>query len=263
MLARYLATSQMKRTLRSILTRLGLYFIIRALIKTLTYNRKTWLGFKYLKGQGIEIGALNAPLVTLPWIKVDYLDRLTVPQLRRQYPELGNYPLVPVDILDDGESLKTIKNNSRDFIIAHHFLEHCQDPIGTINHQLKALKKSGILYLAIPDCRFNVDAGIPPTTLNHLINDHQKTPKNSYRHHIYNWAFFVDKKQNRALSNHINRLIKINYSIHFHQWTEKELKEFFAYLQRNLKTPFTLKEFIFNKKEYLVVIQKENHRVKV
>lgn len=92
---------------------------------------------------------------------------------------------MPVDILDDGESLKTIKNNSQDFIIAHHFLEHCQDPIRTINRQLQVLKQSGILYLAIPDCRFNVDAGIPPTTLAHLIKDHQKGPKNSYRRHIY------------------------------------------------------------------------------
>ncbi|HNP89707.1 MAG: hypothetical protein BWY24_00866 [Microgenomates group bacterium ADurb.Bin219] len=99
----------MKRTLRPILTGLGFYFFIRALIKTLTRDRKTWLGFKYLIGQGIEIGALNAPLATLPWVKVDYLDRLTAPPLRRQYPELETYPLVPVDILDDGESLKTVK----------------------------------------------------------------------------------------------------------------------------------------------------------
>ncbi len=87
------------------------------------------MGFKYLIGQGIEIGALSAPLATLPLVKVDYLDRLIAPQLRQQYPELETYPLVPVDILDDGKSLKTVKNNSQDFIIAHHFLEHCQDPI--------------------------------------------------------------------------------------------------------------------------------------
>lgn len=245
----------MKEKIRHILTLVGLYFPVRSILKTLAFDKKTWLGFKYLKGKGIEIGALNAPLVVLPIAKVEYLDRLTVPQLRQQYPELATYPLSPVDILDDGETLKKIKNNSLDFIIAHHFLEHCQDPIGTIENHLRVLKKAGILYLAIPDHRFNVDKDIPPTSLSHLIADH-RGPKISYQKHIYNWAYFVDKKRGQALKNHIKHLININYSIHFHQWEELELKEFFDYLKNKLLLSFEIKEFLFYKKEYLIILKK-------
>lgn len=248
-------TQSLKNNVRYLLTKFGLYMPVRAILKTLTLDRKTWLGFKYLSGQGIEIGALNAPLVVLPNVKVKYLDRLTNSQLRLQYPELSSYPIGRVDILDDGETLKTIKENSLDFVIAHHFLEHCQDPIGTIKNHLRVLKKGGILYLAIPDHRFNVDSLISPTPLTHLISDH-RSPKISYQKHIYNWAYFVDKKRGKALSNHIKHLININYSIHFHQWTQKELKEFFNFLQKKLHLPFAIKEFIFNKKEYLIILKK-------
>ena len=253
----------MKSKIRLILTKLNLYFPIRAVLKTLIFDKKTWLGFKYLKGQGLEIGALNAPLVHLHWIKVKYLDRLTVPQLRKQYPELATYPLVKVDILDDGETLKNLKNNSQNFIIAHHFLEHCQDPIATIKNHLRVLKKGATLYLAVPDHRFNVDSLIPPTTLTHLINDHQKDlpanrrgQKSSYQSHINNWAYFVDNKRGKSLTNYIKYLININYSIHFHQWTKKELAELFTYLKNDLKLSFEMKEFIFNRKEYLVILKK-------
>ncbi len=246
----------MKTCLRLILKKTGFYFLVRAIAKILTFDKKTWLGFKYLKGQGIEIGALNAPLTTLPGTKVKYLDRLTISQLRQQYPELNSYPLVKTEILDDGETLKTLKNNSLDFIVAHHFLEHCQDPIMTIKNLLRVLKKRGILYLAIPDHQFNVDASIPPTPLGHLIADHQEGPERSYQNHVYNWAYYVDRKRGKALSNHIKRLISINYSIHFHQWTGPELKEFFEYLLKRLKMRFLIKEFIFNKKEYLIIFEK-------
>ena len=245
-----------KSYIRLFLFKTNLYFLFRSLIKTLTFDRKTWLGFKYLQGQGIEVGALNAPLVVLPYAKVRYLDRLNTSQLREQYPELYTYPLVKTEILDDAETFKKIKNNSLDFIIAHHFLEHCQDPLTTIKHHLKALKKGGILYLAVPDHRFNVDSQIAATTLAHLIKDRDNGPANSYQKHIYNWAYWVDKKRKTALSNHIKRLIKINYSIHFHQWTDKELKELLNYLKEKENLSFLIKEFIFNKKEYLIVLEK-------
>ena len=245
----------MKAVLRGYLTNFRLYFTFRAIWKVISFDRKTWLGCQYLYGQGLEIGALNAPLVVLPWVKVKYLDRLTVSQLRQQYPELASYPLSPVDILDNGETLKTLKKNSLDFLIAHHFLEHCQDPLGTMVNHLRVLKPGGILYLAIPDKNHNVDSLIPPTSLNHLIADHQD-PKHSYQKHIYNWAYYVDKKRGQALSNHINHLININYSIHFHQWTRKELKELLDYLQKKKHLPFVTKEFIFNQKEYLLILKK-------
>src|SRR5688500_12343742 len=74
----------------------------------------------YLEGQGIEVGALHLPLALPSKARAKYVDRLSVNDLRIHYPELKDLPLVNVDIIDDGEKLLTIPNESQDFIVANH-----------------------------------------------------------------------------------------------------------------------------------------------
>ena len=119
----------------------------------------------YLKGKGIEIGALHNPLNVPDTIRVQYVDRMSVADLKKHYPELSDLPLVEVDILDDGEELTRIPSASQDFVIANHFIEHCQNPIKTIQSMLRVLKPTGILYLGIPDKRYTFDVHRPLTTI--------------------------------------------------------------------------------------------------
>ncbi|MFA5871108.1 MAG: hypothetical protein WC858_00125 [Parcubacteria group bacterium] len=79
----------------------------------------------YIKGKGIEIGALHNPLIVPESAKVKYVDRMTVFDLREHYSELSSLDLVIVDIICDGEKLEKIENDSQDFVIANHFFEHC------------------------------------------------------------------------------------------------------------------------------------------
>src|SRR5207249_5036937 len=51
---------------------------------------------RYLRGTGIEIGALHNPLRLPRGVDVRYVDRMTVPELRRHYPELAGGPLAGV-----------------------------------------------------------------------------------------------------------------------------------------------------------------------
>lgn len=107
----------------------------------------------YLVGNGIEIGPLHNPLRVPPQARVQYVDRMPVAQLREQYPELHRDRLVSADIIDDGERLESVQDASQDFVIANHFLEHCQNPIETISNMLRVLKPGGVLYICIPDKR--------------------------------------------------------------------------------------------------------------
>src|SRR5512141_1447450 len=101
---------------------------------------------QFLQGQGIEIGALHWPLETDA--NVCYVDRLTVQQLREQYPQLADIPLTRVDVVDDGERLDLFPDESLDFIVANHMIEHCENPLGTMRVHLNKLKPGGILYYA-------------------------------------------------------------------------------------------------------------------
>ncbi|QIK38471.1 hypothetical protein GWK36_11315 [Caldichromatium japonicum] len=77
----------------------------RSLIPHHMLSLRRRLSERYLTGEGIEIGALHAPLSVGKSASVRYVDRLTAEQLRIHYPELKDYKLVEIDLLDDGEKL--------------------------------------------------------------------------------------------------------------------------------------------------------------
>jgi len=144
-------------------------------------GRKALMASHFLRGEGLEIGALHSPLPVPGSCRVRYVDRYDLDGLRREYPPLANVPLVPVDVIDDGEKLETIAAESQDFVISSHFLEHTQDPIGTIRRHLRVIRPGGILFVAVPDKRFlSFDQKRPVTTLEHLYRDYEEGPAWSY-----------------------------------------------------------------------------------
>jgi len=124
-----------------------------------------------IAGQGIELGALHSPFPVPETAEVEYVDRFSTAQLRAEYPELADLPLVEVDRVDDGERLTTVPDRSQDFVIASHFLEHCEDPVGTLAAHLRVLRPGGVLLLALPDRRDGIDRHREATTLEHLVAD--------------------------------------------------------------------------------------------
>src|SRR5688500_16428418 len=127
----------------------------------------------YLSGHGIEIGALHKPLqVPFNRCHVQYVDYKNYDENRARYPELANETIVQTDIIDNGFVLEAVSDNSQDFIIANHALEHSPDPYGTLLHWLSKLKPGGVIYAAIPIASMCYDKGRPITSLQHLVDDH-------------------------------------------------------------------------------------------
>jgi GT2 family glycosyltransferase/SAM-dependent methyltransferase len=208
----------------------------------------------YLEGQGIEVGALHSPLPVNPSVRVRYVDRMSVADLRRQYPELENLPLVEPDILDNGETLGKVAAESQDFVIASHFLEHCQDPIGTVKSMLRVVRPGGVLFLAVPDKRYTFDRKRPVTTLDHLIRDHEEGPAWSRVGHFEEWAALAEDENIRGRS--AKELMDFDYSIHFHVWTEAEVLELFAAMRTRFQMPFDVETVVRNGIEVIVVLRK-------
>lgn len=211
---------------------------------------------EYLRGDGLEVGPLHQPLEVPAQANVRYVDRLSVEELRRLYPELGDHPLVSPDIIDDGEQLTSIADESVDFVIANHMIEHCQNPIGTIKNYLRVVKPNGIVYLALPDKRHIFDRDRPITPLEHVIRDYEDGPDWSMRAHFEEYARFVDKLPESDIAAHSQHLIDGNYSIHFHVWTGSEFLELISYCKLKLGFPFEVALFKQNDFEFIVVLQK-------
>jgi SAM-dependent methyltransferase len=112
---------------------------------------REFVAARYLKGQGMEIGALDKPMPLPKGVAVKYVDRMSTADLLVEYPELKGRKLVNVDIVDDGQVLGKVPPGSADFVIANHFLEHCADPLRSLKNMFRVLRPSGVLFLTIPD----------------------------------------------------------------------------------------------------------------
>jgi predicted SAM-dependent methyltransferase len=211
---------------------------------------------RFLHGSGIEIGALHRPLRVPASVRVRYVDRLTEPELRAHYPELAAQPLVQVDVVDDGERLASFSDATLDFVIASHFLEHCQDPVRALFNMLRVLRPLGVLYLAVPDKRFTFDAGRPVTTIEHVFRDFSDGPDWSRRAHFYEWTRLVDKIDEAEAERHTADLMARNYSIHCHVWTQKELLELLVAVQNRLSLDFDIALLTRNGHENIAVLEK-------
>ena len=221
---------------------------------------RSTLSSRYFHGSGIEIGALHNPMGLPRDCTVTYVDRMNVRDLRQQYPELDDKPLVDVDVIDDGEKLATFDASSQDFIIANHFLEHTQDPIGTIKRHLDVLKPGGILYMAVPDKRETFDRKRPVTSLEHLYRDYFEGADWSYMDHFREWVSLVGDfegdLEGESFHNAVQDVIDRQYSIHFHVWTQNELLEFLVDIRRRLSLPFDIQAVSLNGYESIVVLKK-------
>jgi SAM-dependent methyltransferase len=216
------------------------------------------LSLAFVRGAGIEIGALHSPLPVAPGTHVRYVDRKDVAGLRRDYPDLGILTFAPVDVIDDGEKLATIADGSQDFVIANHFLEHTQDPIGTVRRFLTVLRPGGVLYLTVPDKRFTFDKDRPFTAVEHLVRDHEEGPAWSYRDHCYEFSRFVHKFEGPELERHVDAIIRDAYSIHFHVWTHDTFHDFLVAIRQRYTLPFGLSAVISNRPlgESICVLEK-------
>ncbi len=216
------------------------------------------LAYRYLRGNGIEIGALHTPLTVPKNASVRYVDRLSVEQLRQHYPELAELPLVEVDILDDGIHLETIANRSYNFAIANHVVEHLRNPILAIKNALRVLKIGGALYIAIPDKRYTFDRDRPLTPIDRLLREYRGTSNRSKRDYFEEYVRLVDKVPEEQVNARIETLLDMDYSIHYHVWTADTFCDFLAYCRDRLGFGFDIEEAQPNQDELICILTKQS-----
>ena len=214
---------------------------------------------KYLVGDGIEIGALHNPMpVDKSRARVRYVDRMSLEEQRRHYPELGGHHMFEPDILSNADDLPTVADSSLDFVIANHLLEHVPDPIGALKEWYRILRPGGTLFLALPDKRVTFDKDRPRTPLAHLIADHEDRGAASRLAHYEEYARLVDKKEGDEFPRHVADMLARNYSIHFHVWVQEDIAELLAYVRDQGAMPWVIRDQAKTaaSDEFIFVLQK-------
>jgi SAM-dependent methyltransferase len=223
------------------------------------FNARRELAARFLFGEGLEIGPLHQPLAMPPQAKPRYVDRMQVDDLRREYPELTDWNLTPVDVVDDGEKLLTIAEESQDFIVANHFLEHCENPIRTIETHLGKLRPGGILFYAVPDKRFTFDFRRPVTPLEHMVADYEQGPERSRAEHYEQWTRLVIIDGRETEEETVARARELEaaaYSIHMHVWTQAEFLRLVLDCRERFGDAFDIEASAQQAIEFVVVLRK-------
>jgi SAM-dependent methyltransferase len=131
------------------------------------------LASSYLKGEGLEIGALHFPLKTPKDVIVKYVDIAGREENIRRFPELDGARIVNTDYIENGFELATIPASSQDFIIANHVLEHADNPLRVLLNWGRVLKPEGIMLVTVPVASRCFDKGRRETTLEHFLEDYR------------------------------------------------------------------------------------------
>lgn len=212
------------------------------------------VALRYLRGDGIEIGALDFPLRLPRGARVRYVDYLDASGLHSQYSATlsKGRPLVPPDVVDDGARLAAFADRSLDFVIANHMLEHVEDPIAALEHQLRVLKPGGVLYLTLPDANQTFDAPRERTTVSHLLRDHRDGPRGSRREHYEECARLIEGHRGESLVERVQQMDAEAARPHFHVWEPITFAGFLAALD----LPFSLELLYSSVGEFLAVLRK-------
>ncbi len=175
--------------------------LLKKLIRPRSDQRER-LARRYMKGSGLEIGALHCPLLLPANVRVKYVDRVSRQESIAKFPELDASEIVAVDYIDDGFVLSAIPESSQDFLIANHVLEHTPNPIQVLKNWIRIIKPDGILFITVPIAEECFDRGRSLTTLEHLTDDFE----------LYN-RYAQTRDQNRIVQknkDHLREWINIS-----------------------------------------------------
>lgn len=236
---------------------------LRRLVKKVVTPLRQYLGRltvidRHLRGVGLEIGALQDPMPLPKGASARYVDIAPTAALRAMYPKKARRHLVEVDVVDDGEKLATVADATQDFVAANHFFEHCEDPIGTLRNLLRVVRPGGVVYLSVPDMRHTFDRDREPTSVEHVLRDHEGGPAASRHAHYEDVVRMAMKVEGEAaVAAAVADLEGRDFRIHFHCWSQTEFLQLLVTLQQRAGFPrFDVAEFVANEREMVVVLRR-------
>lgn len=149
--------------------------------------RESALAHRFLDGlRGLEIGGSAHNAFNLKTLNVDYTDDYTTCFKQEEARLCGSY--MKVDIVAAGDDLP-FKDNTVDFVINSHVIEHFYDPVHAIEEWLRVVKPGGYVFIIAPHKERTFDRDRPRTTLAEIIERHHNPidPALDDHHHWSVW----------------------------------------------------------------------------
>jgi SAM-dependent methyltransferase len=131
---------------------------------------------RHLLGDGVELGPGHSPFpVPYSGTNVRYVDRWLPDTNRDLFPELreATFPMPDIIADLDTDRLKALDDESQDFVIASHVLEHLANPLAMLDEIHRVLRSGGVALVLLPDRRRTFDRDRLPTLVQHLVAEYE------------------------------------------------------------------------------------------
>jgi len=124
------------------------------------------------RGVGVEIGgSSHNPFNVRGCLNIDYTDDMGTIFKAEEARLCGEK--LPVDRVDDGDTLATFATNSLDYILSSHVFEHFPNPFKALDNWWRVLKPGGVAYAVVPHRdALEEDADRPLTSIAHVLRDY-------------------------------------------------------------------------------------------
>ncbi len=188
-----------------------------------------------LSGTGLEIGAGANPFPIPLHCDVLYGDLYTYAELlAHPYPGQESYKFVEPTIRCELDDLSAIPDQSLDFIVACHVIEHTRSPISAIVQAHRVLKPGGSIVLVVPNKVRTFDNERPVTELEHLVRDHVDYSRERDRDHyveFYTLAFRSPQYDDA----YVEKQFQEAFPIHYHVWTYESFQRMIRHILDEMK----------------------------
>lgn len=115
----------------------------------------------------------------------------------------------------EASNMESIKDNSYDFVVSSHVIEHLSDPVKAILEMKRVIKLQGFVILVVPHKEITFDHNRKTTELDHMIDDFKKNVPEGVTSHldldeiIENYDYSLDS----GISNKEDFIQRTKYNI--------------------------------------------------
>lgn len=187
-------------------------------------------GYRLLDGNGLEIGAFHQPAPLPQRCVVSYCDAVAPEEAVKLFPELKFDDLVPIQhIVDlDKDGLSAFADDSYDFIVINHVIEHVANPVKVVAELFRVVKPQGLVVISAPDKDFTFDKPRDLTSFEHLLEEYrqgvsQVTDEHylDFLHGVHPEVFQQDEERLRQAVESVK-----NRREHAHVWDSASFEDF-------------------------------------
>lgn len=151
------------------------------------YKRETIHLAKMLKGKiGLEIGGPSPSFGASSFFpayayaqRIDGVNFSSNTVWEGEIKQGKTYAYLPgkengLQYIDEAAEISTVADNTYDFLLSCHSLEHVANPLKALKRWREVLKKDGVCCILLPDKEFTSDRNRPYTLFDHLLEDEAK-----------------------------------------------------------------------------------------